>query len=63
MAHISGEAVRALLAITEVRASDDAIIALDFDGVGPAVRLVGEDGEPVRLWQLREMASAFKMWF
>lgn len=60
--HISGEAVKALLAITEVQATDDAIISLDFDGTGPAVHITDEAGKPIRLRQLREMASAFKMW-
>lgn len=63
MSHISGDAVLALLAITEVQASDDAIISLDFDGAGPSVQIKDEEGNPIRLWQLREMANAFKMWF
>lgn len=62
MSHISGAAVAALFAVTEVKACDDAILCLDFEGKGKPVRIKNEQGNPVRLGQLRELAAAFGAW-
>jgi hypothetical protein len=62
MSHVSGQAVKALFALTECKASDDAIISLDFEGKGSSVQIKNEDGTPLRLGQLREIAAAFGAW-
>lgn len=62
MSHIPGRAVAALFALTECQAADEARICITFDGTGNPVPIKNEDGTPLQLGQLRELAAAFGAW-
>ena len=62
MSHISGETVQALMSLTEVKASDDVAVCLEFDNSEKAVRIIKDNGEPLTLGDLRQLAAAFGCW-